>query len=283
MSIEDAQIDRSPLTARRTREAEPRKSGGDCGANGRIEPQLAPAGLSRVPDSDDLLRIGNRLALGLGALRFLRGSGGGSLPFLFSAVWTHGCILPTQILIVNPKSITMGTARSPPRTEVMPVETFTYAALGQRLNCSPEAARALAKRLRLPRQKANDGRALVTVDLAEIEHKPLPARSPPGHPSVAETMQTRIEALETELAKVEAAAAGHRADFERERDRSDKLLSEVLRATVDLMSAKDAAARAEGELVVVRVQAQGEREAAMRAQAELEKIRARRWWRRLTA
>jgi hypothetical protein len=29
---------------------------------------------------------------------------------------------------------------------------------------SPEAARALVKRLRLPRQKANDGRVLVSVD-----------------------------------------------------------------------------------------------------------------------
>jgi hypothetical protein len=161
----------------------------------------------------------------------------------------------------------------------VPVETFTYAALGQRLNCSPEAARALVKRLRLPRQKANDGKTLVTVDLAEIEHKPLPARSPPGHPSVAETMQNRIDALEAELARVEAAAAGHRADFERERDRADKLLSELLRATLDLMTAKEAGARADGELAVVRVQAEGERAAAVRAETELAALRARPWWR----
>jgi hypothetical protein len=163
----------------------------------------------------------------------------------------------------------------------MPVETLTYAALGERLGCSPEAARALAKRLRLPRQKANDGKALVIVDLGEIEHKPLSARSPAGHLSVAETMQARIEALETELAKVEAAAAGHRADFERERDRADKLLSELLRATLDLMAAKEAAARTEGELAVVRVQAEGELAAAVRAETELAAIHAarRRWWR----
>ena len=166
----------------------------------------------------------------------------------------------------------------------MAVETLTYAALGERLGCSSEGARALVKRLRLPRQKANDGKTLVTVDPAEIEHKPLPARSPPGHPPVAETMQARIDALETELAKVEAAAAGHRADFERERDRSDKLLSEVLRATLDVIGANEAAARAESELVVVRIQAEGERTAAMRAEAELATTRARRsWWRRLTA
>jgi hypothetical protein len=78
------------------------------------------------------------------------------------------------------------------RTDFLSAETLTYAALGQRLNCSSEAARALVKRLRLPRQKANDGRTLVTVDLAEIEHRALPARSTPGHASVAETTQARI-------------------------------------------------------------------------------------------
>ena len=103
-----------------------------------------------------------------------------------------------------------------------------------------------------------------------------------------ETLQTQITALETELANVEAAAAGHRADFERERDRADKLLSEVLRATVDLIAAKEATARTEGDLAVVRAQAEGEI-AAVRAHAdfletELTTMRARRWWwRRLTA
>jgi hypothetical protein len=93
--------------------------------------------------------------------------------------------------------------------------------------------------------------------------------------------------LRAELAKVEATAAGHRADFERERDRADKLLSEVLRSTLDLIAAKEAIARTEGDLAVVRAQADGE-VAAVRAQAErfeteLASIRARgSWWRRLT-
>ena len=165
----------------------------------------------------------------------------------------------------------------------MAVESLTYTALGQRLGCSPEAARALAKRLRLPRQKANDGKALVIVDLTEIEHKPLPARSPVL--SVTETLQAKIDLLEAELAKIEAAAAGHRSDFERERDRADKLLSEVLRATVDLIGAKEATARTEGDLAVVRAQAEGEIAAVHahieRLETELATIRARRrWWRR---
>ncbi len=163
----------------------------------------------------------------------------------------------------------------------MAVEALTYADLGKRLGCSPEAARSLAKRLRLPRQRANDGKALVRVDLAEIEHKPLPARSPAGQPSIATELKAHIELLEAEIAKVEAAAAGHRADFERERDRADKLLSEVLRTTLDLMAAKEAAARAEGELAVVQAQVEGERAAALKAQTELASLRNRPWWRRL--
>ena len=58
----------------------------------------------------------------------------------------------------------------------MSVETLTYAALGARLKISPEAARSLARRLRLPRSLSDDGKALVSVDLAEIRHTPRPPR-----------------------------------------------------------------------------------------------------------
>jgi hypothetical protein len=54
----------------------------------------------------------------------------------------------------------------------MSVDTLTYAALGARLKISPEAARSLARRLRLPRSLSDDGKALVSVDLAEIRHTP---------------------------------------------------------------------------------------------------------------
>jgi hypothetical protein len=71
----------------------------------------------------------------------------------------------------------------------------------ERLNCSPEAARALVKRLHLPRQKANDGKVLVSVDLSEINHKPLPARSPGDHHPVTARLKASIEVLQMELAK----------------------------------------------------------------------------------
>jgi hypothetical protein len=54
-------------------------------------------------------------------------------------------------------------------------ETLTYAQLGERLSVSAQAARALARWLRLPRQTANDGKTLVLVNLAEIAHKAKPA------------------------------------------------------------------------------------------------------------
>src|SRR5947208_11565862 len=104
----------------------------------------------------------------------------------------------------------------------MAIEMLSYSQLGERLKCSSEAAaRALVKRLRLPRQKANDGKVLVSVDLSEINHKPMPARSPAGHHPITASLKARVETLQAELAKVEALASGHRADFERERERFD--------------------------------------------------------------
>ncbi len=142
----------------------------------------------------------------------------------------------------------------------MAVEKLTYADLAARLKVSPEAARALVKRLRLPRTKSNDGKTLVSVDLDEVTHARLPSRSPGGHQEVTAPLKAKIEALQAELAKVEATAGGHRVDFERERDRADKLMTELLRMTADAMGAKETAARLEGELSA---------------------LRSRPWWKRL--
>ena len=76
----------------------------------------------------------------------------------------------------------------------MPVEMLTYADLGERLKISPEAARALVKRHRLPRSRANDGKTLVQVDLTEISHSPI-ARQPQaqaGHQAVT-ALKQKIE------------------------------------------------------------------------------------------
>jgi hypothetical protein len=140
----------------------------------------------------------------------------------------------------------------------MAIEMLNYADLAYRLKVSPEAARSLAKRLRLPRSRGNDGKALVSIDLAEINHAPL-ARSPGGHQAVT-SLKAKIETLQAELAKLEAMAGGHRADFEWERDQKHRLMAEFLKMIAVTMTAKEATARLESQLAA---------------------LKARPWWRRL--
>jgi len=125
----------------------------------------------------------------------------------------------------------------------MAIEMLTYAALAERLKISPEAARALAKRLRLQRSRSNDGKTLLSVDLAEIQHTPKPARPPAGD----RLDKGKIETLQAEIAKLKELAAGHRADFERERDRFDRTMNELLRATTDATLAREETAYLKGE------------------------------------
>ena len=130
----------------------------------------------------------------------------------------------------------------------MPVEMLTYAELGERLKVSPEAARALVKRQRLPRSRSNDGRTLVHVDLTEINHSPVSRpQAPTGH-QVVTGLKEKIDALQAELLEMEAIAGGHRADFERECERTNKLLAELLKSSIETMAAREKAARLEGKL-----------------------------------
>jgi hypothetical protein len=99
------------------------------------------------------------------------------------------------------------------------LEQLTYAQIGARLNISPDGARAIVKRNRLPRSHANDGRTLVAIDLAELQHKPMPATSQCGQAvtDVVATLRARIEQLEAEL-------AAERQRYEHERERADMLV-----------------------------------------------------------
>jgi hypothetical protein len=101
----------------------------------------------------------------------------------------------------------------------------------------------------------NDGAVRVNIDLAEIRHKPLPQRSPRGHRGDFEALKAQVEQLqaqviklETEKSSIEAVAVGHRADFERERERSDKLMTNTMTLAAVAMSALAKAARLESEL-----------------------------------
>lgn len=131
----------------------------------------------------------------------------------------------------------------------MPVEMLSYAELGERLKISPEAARALVKRHRWPRTRANDGKALVQVDLTEISHSPI-SRPPQAQTNqqLVTALKQQIETLQTELAEMKVIAGGYRGDFERECERTNKLLAELLKATTETMGAREKAALLEGKL-----------------------------------
>lgn len=130
----------------------------------------------------------------------------------------------------------------------MSVEFLTYADLGARLNISAAAARSLARRLQLPRTRSDDGKAVVSVDLAEIRHTPWGRRQAGD---LAE-LTTAIATLQAEIVQLEVRAATHRADFEYERERADRLMAELAQANAETTAAREAAARLEGEVMALR-------------------------------
>ena len=90
----------------------------------------------------------------------------------------------------------------------------------------------------------------MSVDLAEIRHTPRR----PGGPQAGNItlLPAKIDALQAEIARLEARAADHRADFERERERADRLTVELMQATAETMAAKEVTARLEGEVAGLR-------------------------------
>jgi hypothetical protein len=109
----------------------------------------------------------------------------------------------------------------------MAAESLTYAQIAERLGINAEAARGLVRRHRLPRSTANDGKTVILIDLSEITHRKS-ARKPGGVQEDSgrmrlEELWARISALEAELATANERAGGFRADYERERDRGDRL------------------------------------------------------------
>ena len=135
----------------------------------------------------------------------------------------------------------------------MCVEILTYGALGARLNISAAAARSLARRLGLPRSLSDDGKALVSVDLTQIRHTPQPPlRRQSGE---VDGLTAQIAAMRVDNLQLEAMSAAHRADFEHERDRADRLMAELLQAKSDFTTAREMVARLEGEIAFLRARA----------------------------
>jgi len=115
----------------------------------------------------------------------------------------------------------------------------------------------------LPRSLSDDGKPPLSVDLAEIRHTPRP----PGNRRAGNIalLAAKIEALKAEIARLEARAADHRADFERER--ADRLTVELLQATAETMAANEATARLEGEVAALRTRGRADGSADSHGQA----------------
>ena len=87
--------------------------------------------------------------------------------------------------------------------------------------------------------------SLVCIDLSEINHNPTPTQSPTSQLPVTASQ----ECIEP---KQEGTAASYQAALERERDRAERLMAELLRAKADTLAARATVARLEGELAALR-------------------------------
>jgi hypothetical protein len=76
----------------------------------------------------------------------------------------------------------------------------------------------------------------------------LAAWSPRDDHAVLAVLKAQVGTLHAELIKAEAVAADHRANFAAERSRCDALIAELLKATAELIAAKEARARLDANL-----------------------------------
>jgi len=141
---------------------------------------------------------------------------------------------------------------------------LTYRELAQALGISAEAARQKAIRARWQRQRGNDGKARMLVDLEAEKAAHTPRRRPDEHPDerrTFEALEAHITTLKEAVAKAEALGEQHRQEAEMASKRGDHLVTELVEMSMRM---------AEQTAVADRVR------------AEFDAYRARPWWRRLT-
>jgi chromosome segregation ATPase len=140
---------------------------------------------------------------------------------------------------------------------------LTYRELAQGLDISAEAARQKAIRARWQRQRGNDGKARILVDLEAEKAAHTPRRRPDERPDerrTFEALEAHITTLKEVVAKAEALGEQHRQEAEMASKRVDHLVTELVEMSMRM---------AEQTAVADRVR------------AEFDAYRARRWWRRL--
>ena len=101
--------------------------------------------------------------------------------------------------------------------------------------------------------RASNDRGAVAVLAAKVEslRADLARWSPRDDHAAMAVLKAQVGTLHAELIKAEAVAADHRANFAAERNRCDALITELLKATADLMASKEATARLDGELTAL--------------------------------
>ncbi|MGV7218606.1 hypothetical protein [Bradyrhizobium sp. UFLA05-112] len=107
----------------------------------------------------------------------------------------------------------------------------------------------------MPRSRSDDGKTRVGVDFSELRYRPRPRigrQADPIAASMAKIDAFRSEAFKAEIARLEAQAAVYKADFERERERADRLAVELLQAAAETSAANEWAARLEDEVATLR-------------------------------
>jgi hypothetical protein len=134
-----------------------------------------------------------------------------------------------------------------------------YSDLANALGITPEAARQKAIRGRWRRQRGNDGKALVLVDL-EAERASHVSRKRPdehlaGRPDerrTIEALESHIATLKGDIAKSDALSEQRRGDVEAERKRLDEMVAELVALSKLLAEQSAAVENARAELAAYR-------------------------------
>jgi chromosome segregation ATPase len=152
---------------------------------------------------------------------------------------------------------------------VVPVaETWlTYRELAQALDISPEAARQKAIRGHWRRQRGNDGKARILVDVDAEKSVHTPRRRTDKHLNEHPDERRTFEALEAHIATLKEAVAKAEAVGERHRQEA-----EVASKRVDHLVA---------ELVGMSMRMAEQTAVAEKVRTEFDAYRTRRWWRRI--
>jgi chromosome segregation ATPase len=144
---------------------------------------------------------------------------------------------------------------------------LTYRELAQALDISPEAARQKAIRGHWARQRGNDGKARILVDLEAEKAAHTPRRRPDKHLDEHPDERRTFDALEAHIATLKEAVVKAEAVGEQHRQEA-----EVASKRVDHLVA---------ELVGMSMRMAEQTAVADKVRAEFDAYRARPWWRHL--